>query len=274
MLIGQDNEADHGWTDPETKLTWTPFDNNKDVTWNEAKSFCRTLNFDGHKDWRLPTIDELEAVYDANAPAGLKGPLDRSSDWLCSSTHNSCGGNWGSALFCFISGRRMEHGVLTFRNYHALSVRELAQCFAAKTAKGRSSSEFVLARQLVYGLNQSLDVLGPIIAMQAVIPVMRAQRGGCIVNINSRTAFMTVPQYSVYSFSKRALLGFSLTAQAELEKDCIVVSEIYPFITATNFGNNRIGNPAGGGPPANYASGDTPEFVASLVLQAVEQGHA
>jgi short-subunit dehydrogenase len=70
---------------------------------------------------------------------------------------------------------------------------------------------------------------------------MRAQGSGSIVNINSGTAFMTVPQYSVYSASKRALLGFSLTARAELEKDRIVVSEIYPFITATNFGTNRMG---------------------------------
>ncbi len=119
-----------------------------------------------------------------------------------------------------------------------------------------------------------LNVLGPIVAMQAAIPVMRAQRGGSIVNINSGTAFMTVPQYSVYSASKRALLGFSLTARAELEKDGIVVSEIYPFITATNFGKNRMGNPADGGPAANYAQGDTPEFVASLVLQAIEEGQA
>jgi short-subunit dehydrogenase len=119
-----------------------------------------------------------------------------------------------------------------------------------------------------------LNVLGPIIAMQAVIPVMRAQGGGSIVNINSGTAFMTVPQYSVYSSSKRALLGFSLTARAELEKNRIVVSEIYPLITATNFGKNRIGSPAGGGPPANYADGDKPEFVASLILEAIEEGQA
>jgi len=119
-----------------------------------------------------------------------------------------------------------------------------------------------------------LNVLAPIVAMQAVIPPMRAQGGGSIVNINSGTAFMTVPQYSVYSSSKRALLGFSLTARAELEKDRIVVSEIYPFITATNFGKNRMGNPASGGPSSNYADGDQPEFVASLVLQAIEEGQA
>jgi short-subunit dehydrogenase len=118
-----------------------------------------------------------------------------------------------------------------------------------------------------------LNVLGPIVAMQAVIPPMRAQGGGSIVNINSGTAFMTVPHYSVYSSSKRALLGFSLTARAELEKDRIVVSEIYPFITATNFGKNRMGNPAAG-PSSNYADGDKPEFVAGLVRQAIEEGQA
>jgi len=119
-----------------------------------------------------------------------------------------------------------------------------------------------------------LNVLGPIIAMQAVIPLMRAQGGGNIVNINSGTAFMTVPQYSVYSASKRALVGFSLTARAELKKDHIAVSEIYPFITATNFGKNRMGNPAGGGPTSHYADGDKPEFVAGLVVQAIEEGQA
>jgi short-subunit dehydrogenase len=118
-----------------------------------------------------------------------------------------------------------------------------------------------------------LNVLGPIVAMQAVIPLMRAQGGGCIVNINSGTAFMAVPQYSVYSASKRALLGFSLTARAELEKDHIVVSEIYPFVTATNFGKNRMGG-GSGAPSTNYAEGDTPEFVASLIVQAIEEGKA
>jgi len=119
-----------------------------------------------------------------------------------------------------------------------------------------------------------LNVLGPIVAMQTVIPLMRAQGGGSVVNINSGTAFMTIPHYSVYSSSKRALLGVSLTARAELEKDQIVVSEIYPFITATNFGKNRMGNPASGAPASNYADGDKPEFVAGLVVQAIEEGEA
>jgi short-subunit dehydrogenase len=119
-----------------------------------------------------------------------------------------------------------------------------------------------------------LNVLGPIVAMQSVIPIMRAQGAGCIVNINSGTAFMAIPEYSVYSSSKRALVGFSLTARIELEKDGIAVSEIYPYITDTNFGKNRMGTPAGGGPAATYANGDTPEFVADLILRAIKDGEA
>ena len=118
-----------------------------------------------------------------------------------------------------------------------------------------------------------LNVLGPIVAMQAVIPDMRARTKGSIVNVNSGMAFVTIPGYSVYSASKRALLGFSLTARMELEKDGIVVSEVYPYLTATNFGKNRMGKP-GAGPAANYADGDTPEFVAGLILKAIEEGEA
>jgi hypothetical protein len=45
-------------------------------------------------------------------------------------------------------------------------------------------------------------------------------------------------------------------------------------MTATNFGKNRMGNPLDGGPSTSYAEGDTPEFVASIVLQAIEEGQA
>lgn len=117
-----------------------------------------------------------------------------------------------------------------------------------------------------------LNVLSPIVAMQAVIPIMRGQGGGAIVNINSGTAFMTIPEYSVYSSSKRALVGFGITARMELEPDGIVVSQVYPGVTATNFGVNRKTAPGTTGPTGDYAKGDSAEFVADLVLQAVVEG--
>jgi hypothetical protein len=35
-----------------------------------------------------------------------------------------------------------------------------------------------------------------------------------------------------------------------------------------------MGIPASGAPASNYADGDKPEFVANLVLQAIEEGQA
>ena len=119
-----------------------------------------------------------------------------------------------------------------------------------------------------------LNVLGPIVAMQAVIPLMRNSGAGRIVSVNSGTAFMYIPAYSVYSSSKRALMGFTQTARAELAEDDIVVSEVYPGITATNFGKNRLSTAASGGPAADYTSGDSPEYVAEIIVQAIKEGGA
>jgi short-subunit dehydrogenase len=123
-----------------------------------------------------------------------------------------------------------------------------------------------------------LNVLGPIVAMQAVIPLMRAQGGGFIVNINSGTALMKLPRYSVYSSSKRALVGISLTARGELAGDHIVVSLVYPAVTATSFGVNKM--VSGRAKPTEeegrraYAGGDSAEYIAEIIAKAIEEGEA
>jgi len=85
-----------------------------------------------------------------------------------------------------------------------------------------------------------LDVIGPLIAMQQVVPIMRQQGGGVIVNISSGTALMVLPNMSAYSSLKRALAGISLTANEELKEDKILVSVVYPYITLTDFEKNTI----------------------------------
>jgi len=117
----------------------------------------------------------------------------------------------------------------------------------------------------------TLNVLAPIVGMQAVIPIMRAAGAGVIINVNSGTSFMTIPDYSVYSASKRALLGITQTARGELAADGIVVSEVYPGMTATDFGRNRLGS---GGDTTDYSAGDPPEKVAELIVAAIEGGDA
>jgi short-subunit dehydrogenase len=110
--------------------------------------------------------------------------------------------------------------------------------------------------------------------MKQVIKYMKKQKMGAIVNISSGTALMAIPGMSPYSSLKRALVGFSLTARAELEDFGISVSVVYPYITSTNFEKNTIKDGSldhGDGPPM---PGDPPEYVAKLILEAVETGKA
>lgn len=121
-----------------------------------------------------------------------------------------------------------------------------------------------------------LDLIGPLVAIQEVIPFMRKQGEGAIINISSGTALMALPGMSAYSSLKRALVGFSLTANEEFKKDNISVSVIYPYITDTEFEKNtikteRIQTQSQGDGDWNPKV-DPPELIAQLVLEAIETG--
>ena len=122
-----------------------------------------------------------------------------------------------------------------------------------------------------------LDVVGPLVAMQQVIPIMRKQGGGAIINISSGTALMYLPNMGAYSASKRALANISLTAREELKTDNIIVSVVYPYITLTDFEKNTItehaidGEEQAGNAPFPP---DTAEHVAHKILEAIEQAGA
>jgi len=127
--------------------------------------------------------------------------------------------------------------------------------------------------------NFELNVVGPLAAMQSVIPIMRKQGGGAIVNISSGLSLMYLPEMGAYSSTKRALNGITLTAREELAGDKIIVSVVYPYITLTDFEKNTVkGNNTapqheepeeigGGRPPA-----DTAEFVAEKILETIKTG--
>lgn len=86
-----------------------------------------------------------------------------------------------------------------------------------------------------------LNVYGVLRAMQAVIPLMRSQGGGLILNVSSRISQNYFPQLSAYASTKYALNALSLTARQELAPDNIIVSVFHPKMTDTNFGQNSIG---------------------------------
>lgn len=123
-----------------------------------------------------------------------------------------------------------------------------------------------------------LNLYGPLSAMQAVIPHMRKQGGGSIVNVSSNVSKMAIPTIGAYAATKYALNGLTLTARGELADDGIVVTVMYPGQTATNFGRNAtVDQSMASAPPPSGGSNTTPDTaqdVAERILEAITDGPA
>ena len=121
--------------DTTTSLTWSQKDNGSDIDFNGAKTFCDNLTLAGHDDWRLPTIEELQALYDekvASPPTydfhGKPYPLR-----LDPAFQLTAPGIWSSSLrysnvkvawsFFFSSGRQLSTAPNQTNYQRALCVR-------------------------------------------------------------------------------------------------------------------------------------------------------
>jgi short-subunit dehydrogenase len=114
-----------------------------------------------------------------------------------------------------------------------------------------------------------LNVVSVMGAMQAVIPIMRRQGGGVIINISSGTSKMVLPGVGPYASTKYALNSITLTARQELAADNIRVGLVHPGITATAFHDNLANGPWQNEQRSRVMSADTPESVAEKILEAV-----
>jgi len=116
-----------------------------------------------------------------------------------------------------------------------------------------------------------LNVYGVLEAMQAVIPQMRTQGGGMILNVSSGVSRRYIPGLAAYASTKYALNALTFTAHQELEKDNIIVTTILPKMTATDFGKNAIGSrPDFSGRPGALPEVDPPEKVAEKIAELIE----
>lgn len=81
---------------------------------------------------------------------------------------------------------------------------------------------------------------GPLYAILAVLPGMRRRREGRIVNVSSVGGKVGLPHLLPYTASKYALGGFSKGLRAEVAKDGIVVTTVFPNLTRTGSPRNVV----------------------------------
>jgi len=79
------------------------------------------------------------------------------------------------------------------------------------------------------------NLVAPMLASMAAIPILKKQRKGAIVNISSLAAFSTPPWMVTYGVSKSGLLALSRNLRFELRPFGIKVVGIYPGDVDTTF---------------------------------------
>jgi NAD(P)-dependent dehydrogenase (short-subunit alcohol dehydrogenase family) len=128
------------------------------------------------------------------------------------------------------------------------------------------------------------NVFGLIRTTQAVLPIMRKQKSGVIVNISSVAGKLGYPGGSAYISTKFAVEGLSESMSYELEPFGIKVIIIEPGVIRTNIFNSVVVAKKAQDPNSPYyqmtqaiasafekmmKNASSPEMVAKVVLEAV-----
>jgi short-subunit dehydrogenase len=111
------------------------------------------------------------------------------------------------------------------------------------------------------------NFFGTVEAMQAVIPVMKQQGSGAIINVSSVAGHIPLPFHAVYSATKYAMNAIGKGARIELKSSGINVLTVCPGYVRTDFGANAAkGKEQKQVRPARIR-GITAERVAKAVLR-------
>ena len=169
---------------------------------------------------------------------------------------------------------------------------------AIKTIKSDAGRIDVLVNNAGYGLTGSLEdlsmseikeqyetnVFGLIRVTQAVLPIMREQKSGIIVNISSIGGKMAIPLQSPYHGTKFAVEGLSESIAYELEPFGIKIVIIEPGAIKTNFDTGMVVAQKNQNPSSPYyksmqklqssinsvfKNGTPPAKVAEVILNAI-----
>ncbi|WP_196780966.1 SDR family oxidoreductase [Nocardioides sambongensis] len=117
----------------------------------------------------------------------------------------------------------------------------------------------------------AVNLTGPFHGMQAVIPTMKAQGGGSIVNVSSSGGLMGIPLTSGYAASKWGMRGITRVAALELAKHKVRVNSVHPGMVFTPMSADSAGLVEGEGnyPPAPIGRVARAEEVSGAITYLV-----
>ena len=103
-------------------------------------------------------------------------------------------------------------------------------------AAGAAEESSIDQTKLVFDVN----VFGLIRMTNAVLPHMRAQGGGRVVNVSSVLGLIPAPFMAIYAATKHAIEGYSESVDHELREHGVRVLLIEPAYTTTGFESNSL----------------------------------
>ncbi len=134
--------------------------------------------------------------------------------------------------------------------------------------------------------NFDINLFGPIEVMKAVLPIMRKQHSGLIINITSIAGYMGLPYRGIYSSSKGALELITEALRMEVKSFGIHITNVAPGDFATNIAAGRYHAPvvAGSAYELPYGStlnemnthvdaGNDPSEMARAIHKIIETKH-
>jgi NAD(P)-dependent dehydrogenase (short-subunit alcohol dehydrogenase family) len=172
---------------------------------------------------------------------------------------------------------------------------DLSVTNAVNVVLGRAGRIDMLINNAGYGLSGALEetsveearqlfetnFFGVARLTQAVLPAMRRQGDGRIVNVSSVLGFLPAPHRGMYAASKHALEGYTETLDHEVRTFGIRALLVEPALTKTNIGKNtktaqmavdayapqkkRVGRVI----QQEFYKGDEPRAVAEVVYRAL-----
>lgn len=105
--------------------------------------------------------------------------------------------------------------------------------------------------------NFETNFFGPVNVIKAVLPQMRKQKDGLIINVTSIAGYMGLPYRGVYSASKGALEIITEAFRMELKDFNIKMTNVAPGDFATNIASGRFHAPVNEDSPYKKPYGNT-----------------